>query len=104
MVKKIKAVTDRQLILRKNIIRNGTLKFKNFFLIVKKLKTKNLLVQRNFILDKFLCRVLKTQKLSWHALKRGNGKRIQKFAQNEKSLLRSHLFKCAIYVHYKKIS
>ncbi len=28
--------------------------------------------------------------------------RIQKFAQNEESLLKSHLFKCAIYVHYKK--
>jgi hypothetical protein len=29
-------------------------------------------------------------------------KRIQKFAQNEKNLLKSHSFKCAIYVHYKK--
>jgi hypothetical protein len=30
--------------------------------------------------------------------------RIQKFAQNEKSLLKSHLFKCAIYVHKKFLS
>ncbi len=29
-------------------------------------------------------------------------KRIQKFAQNEKNLLKSHLFKCAIYLLYKK--